>query len=168
MPACTRRLIRTGICLALLAAAWSCSKAATPAPEGAGKAAAVTQPAAPAAAPAPAAPTSLQVTAARTMQKVLLGNPSGGGMVTLDLAEAPAGRVFLVLGFRSPAPATATPALEGPGRRTWPLRSYVTAQGADDAVAIFEVPVKQTRFVLRHGEWSAPVDVPADTKKEGQ
>ena len=146
----------------LVASAWSCTS--TPPPEAAAPATPAAQPSAPAApaespAEAAPAPTALQVTGSATLTKVLLGTPSGGGMVDLEPAEAPEGSVFLVIGFVSPAPPATEPSLEGPRGVTYPLRTYIPSEGGGEANAIFEVEGKPAKLTLRHGEFSTEVSL---------
>lgn len=115
---------------------------------------------------------SIQIDAVTTMRQVLLGTPSGDGMVQLSVADAPKGAVFLMVRYRSShLPAGVEPGLVGskgvahPLKQLTPLQDSEPKDGPSGYVAIFQVPEKATAFVLTHRDRSAPIDVAALLKK---
>jgi hypothetical protein len=147
-------------CLVLLVLCWSCSGPRRPQAEAPAVAPESAAPSGQAATP----PTTLRVVGASAMTQVLLGDPTGGGMMELRPAQAPEGSVFLLVSFASPAPAGTKPSLEGARGVKYELRQYMPPEGDGEAVAIFEVAGSPATLTLRHGEFSAEVPLKASDR----
>jgi len=97
--------------------------------------------------------------------ETLGGDPAGGGMVQLNLVEAPKGTVFLAVAFSTNClPQGASPSLLTPDGAAQELKQFSNMDGDCAKLparyhATFNVPVKVKSFVLQIGDQRASIDV---------